>query len=125
MGEPRGLGYWWKHERTAVIIVAVLLLAGLGALLNAAGLVEDRDSSAFLACRHFRNVAADASAGILTDAELRTKLQEVYDDARLSEDRAIVEWGERMLAAVTRGDMDAFSTSVSAFGEACEPHLEE
>lgn len=38
---------------------------------------SEGDASADLACTHFRNVAVDASAGILTDAELRGKLQEV------------------------------------------------
>jgi hypothetical protein len=69
---------------------------------------EDRgprsDNQAFLACTHFRNVMADVDAGILTDVELRKKLQEVNDDARLSDVERVRVASVALLRAMTIGD---------------------
>lgn len=76
------------------------------------------DASADLACTHFRNVAADAGAGILAYDELREKLQEVYDDARYSEEPGIAEGAERMLADATAVS-GTLPDSMRAFADAC------
>ena len=49
------------------------------------------DAPAQLACGHFANVMGDFSKGILTSAEMRTKIQEVYDNASVSANKGIPE----------------------------------
>jgi hypothetical protein len=80
---------------------------------------NDGDASSRLACSHFFNVAGDASAGLLTEAELREKLKEVNDDARVSEVAGVRNAAQAMLAAITSGDADAFTAAVTTMGNAC------
>jgi hypothetical protein len=80
---------------------------------------NDGDASSRLACSHFFNVASDASAGVLTDAELREKLKEVNNDAKVSDVAGVRNAARAMLAAATSGDGDAFTTAVTAMGNAC------
>jgi hypothetical protein len=80
---------------------------------------SEGDASAQLACSHFFNVARDASAGILTEAELREKLKEVNDDARVSDVSGVRNAAQAMLAAATSGDADSFTDAVTAMGDAC------
>lgn len=61
------------------------------------------DASAQLACTHWRNVESDIRAGILTDAEIRTKIQEVYNDAQYSDTPGIAQGAQNLLADVTIG----------------------
>ena len=77
------------------------------------------DASAELGCGHFRNIMGDVSAGILTDAELRTKIKEVYDTAYVSENAGIPDAARAMLAAITADDSNAFVAAVTAFDGAC------
>ncbi|MEX0755000.1 MAG: hypothetical protein WD556_07775 [Actinomycetota bacterium] len=83
------------------------------------GDAEEGDAGANLACTHFRNVSSDYSAGILTLRELREKLIEVYDDAKLSSEPGIASSGRKMLADLTHGDLDAFARSIGSFDRAC------
>lgn len=99
--------------------VAVVVLV-LSACASGGGGSRGPDAGAELACTHFRNVADDAAAGILTTSELRGKLQEVYEDASVSEETGIAAQAQRMLAAITEGDMDRFDSAVTAFSNACE-----
>lgn len=78
------------------------------------------DASAQLACSHFRNVVADESSGVLTDAELRGKLKEVYNDARYSSNAGIPEGAQAMLAAVTQGDPAGLRQGLDDFSTACQ-----
>lgn len=77
------------------------------------------DASSRLACSHFFNVANDATAGVLTVEELREKLKEVNDNAKVSEAPGIRESARAMLAAVTSDDGDGFLEAVEAMGDAC------
>lgn len=77
------------------------------------------DASAELGCGHFRNIMGDVDAGILTDAELRTKFKEVYDTAYVSENPGIAEDARAMLAAITAGDGDPLVAAATAFSAAC------
>ena len=81
--------------------------------------VDPADAGAQLGCDHFRNVMGDASKGLLTDAELRTKIKEVYSDAYISASPDIATTATAMLAADTAGDVGAFTTALKAFGAAC------
>lgn len=55
--------------------------------------------------------------GLLTDAELREKLQEVHDDARVSDVPGIASNARAMLAGATSGSVPA--SAVEGFGDAC------
>ena len=77
------------------------------------------DAGAQLSCDHFRNVASDISKGLLTDAEMRTKIKEVYNDAWISTSPNIASSATAMLSADTAGDATALKTAFSDFGAAC------
>ena len=77
------------------------------------------DASAQLACGHFVNVMGDFSKGILSTAEMRTKIKEVYDNASVSLNKGIPDGATSMLAAVTADDGTAFLTASNAFMAAC------
>lgn len=81
---------------------------------------KEGDAAAQLACDHFRNVAGDASQGILTEAELREKLAEVDDDAQISEVDGVRNAARAMLRAVTQGDSEALSDAVEEMDAACD-----
>jgi hypothetical protein len=70
-----------------------------------------------LACEHFRNIAGDFSAGLLTDSELREKLKEVYDNSIIAGSR-IRRAAQDMLAASTAGDDGALADAVTRMAEA-------
>jgi hypothetical protein len=81
-----------------------------------------RDASAVYACEKFSRAIRDAKAGILTDRELRQRLQEVHEDARLSDPAVapgVKEGAERVLAIVTGGQKGDFTEAVNALVAAC------
>lgn len=81
----------------------------------------EMDASATLACSHFVNVMDDVGAGILTTGEIREKISEVYDNARLAEQPAeLPGTSQRLLAAVTADDGEAFVEEVVAMYDLCE-----
>lgn len=94
--------------------MAVVVLAACG------GDDGEPDASAKLACRDFRNVAADVSAGIVADSELRGKMQIIHENAEVSEEPGIASNATAMLAAATDFDDDELARAVTAFGSACE-----
>lgn len=77
------------------------------------------DAAAQLACGHFRNVANDAGAGILSDTEFRDKIKEVHETASVSDDPDIRLYSQELLAAVTQQDIDRFTTAATGFASAC------
>jgi len=77
------------------------------------------DASARLACGHWYNVRSDITDGVLTVPEMRQKLQEVHDDARVSEHPGIAEGARDMLAAVTADDPESFGDAAGRFNGAC------
>lgn len=102
-------------RRRGLLIVGVLVvLSGCGSAGEGLG-----DASAELACTHFRDVASDAADGLLTNAELRGKLQEVYNDAKYSDSPGIAEGAERMVRDVTQGDTADMKAAIPAFDQAC------
>lgn len=105
--------------RRLLATLVLLTVAGCGGGSGDSAEEDTDDAPAELACAHFRNVAGDASSGLLTDAELREKLKEVHDNARLSDTPEIRQHSEAMLAAVTQGDTESASDAISSFSEAC------
>lgn len=104
-------------RRFVAALTLLVALVGCGGSDSDAN--ESSDAPAEMACMHFRNVAGDASSGLLTDDELRSKLQEVHDDARLADSPEIRQQSEAMLAAVTQGDSQTASEAVQGFSAAC------
>lgn len=110
---------------TKRILGALALLTALGLGIGMASDRPDRgsttssrgDASARLACDHFRQVAADYRDGVLTGDELRIKLQEVHDNARVSDVPGIASNGREMLAGATSGSVP--DSAVRGFGDAC------
>jgi len=103
-----------------VVVVIGLLLWGCSALVGG----DDSGSgsasaSANVACRHYRNVMSDLNAGLLTDAELRSKVQEVYDDANVADEQSIRTAARELLASATAGDPDRFNAARGRMGSAC------
>lgn len=94
----------------------------IGVLLLAAACRADSgpDGGATLACSQFSGVARDAADGLLTDDELRSKIQDVESDASVSDEPGVAESARRMLAAVTPPiDPAAYSGAVDDFVAAC------
>lgn len=78
----------------------------------------EQDAGSRPPCEHFRNVIADAQAGVLTDAELRDKIVDIEDSAAVATaevQRAATE----LLAAVTRGKPRPFVQAVGEMSAAC------
>ena len=117
-----------------MIIAAVIALFVIGIIASAAGgnkgtssgantptvaASPTADAGAQLGCDHFRNVMSDVSAGLLTDAELRTKIKEIYSDAWVSTNDGIAPAAQAMLSADTAGDTNALKTAFTDFSTAC------
>jgi hypothetical protein len=145
------LGTWRFYRRRSVktqIIIATLIVAvsvtagllqpdpsGVASITSPAPALQDEpatvtqaepaqdkgDASAQLACTHFHNIRGDVQAGILTDAELRKKLKEVYNDAWVSETPGVAPAATAMLRAITQGDETEFPSAVANFIAACDP----
>jgi hypothetical protein len=79
------------------------------------------DDSAFLACRSFRDLASQVSDGVLTEREVRDKLREVYDDARISETTGIAQSAKKMLRVITEQGYEApeLAAAVRSMSRAC------
>lgn len=103
----------------AVTIAAALALAGCSSDTPTATASTVADDAANLACTHFRNIMSDISKGLLTDAEIRTKIQQVYDTAQVSTKPGIAPDAQAMLAAATANDGTAFTNAAAAFSDAC------
>ena len=92
-------------------------------LASCSSLAEDPatgDASARLACRDFYGIARDAD--LVTNAELRGRVQDMYDShASVSETPGIAEAARAMLATLTSGDVGAFGDAVSDMDAACGP----
>ncbi len=101
-----------------LLLVVVLVVIAVVGGHDKAGTAK-ADGGAYLACSKAVSVLDDASRGLLTDAELRTKMQGIYADAQVSSDPGIASNAQAMLAALTAGDSDSFTTAASAFVDAC------
>lgn len=114
-----------KKPNRGARITAVIIFSGLCALTGACATGVASGSSASssrndstLACEHFRNIAYDASNGLLTPTELRTKLKQVYSNAAIATP-AVQLAAQRMVAASTSLNYTALGNAVEAMGSAC------
>lgn len=113
-GQPKS---GWKPLLvvTAIVVLVIVLLASFSSSSDDDG----SDASARLACGHFRNVMADVARGVLTDAELRDKLQEIDEDASVSEVSDVRLYASAMLTASTMGDTDVLILATGDMDAAC------
>lgn len=73
-------------------------------------------------CEDWIVIIGEGAKGIKTETEVREGMQKVYETARYSTDADIVDAATRQLAALTAGDIDAFSVASTDFGNACKAH---
>jgi hypothetical protein len=103
------------------IIAVVVLFGGAWIWSAVAGDSDDSllsgDASARMACGHFRNIATDASLGVLAPEELRPKIQEVYRSASVSEFVPVRQAATTMLQQMTAGG--GSTTGIEAMDSAC------
>ena len=104
----------------AILVTLVLSGCGSSSPTASAPAQPKDDILAKSSCEHFRNVASDATKGLLTDAELRVKLKEVYGDAQYATSDGIASGAQEMLSAITSGDSAALSAAITAFDLACK-----
>lgn len=67
-------------------------------------------------------MAHDASQGILSQAEVRAKLQDIYGTARYADTHSIASASEKMLAVITQEGYNSpkLPTAIDDMGHACE-----
>lgn len=100
-------------------LVVLGICAVLGVLISMwgnSGSTPESDSDravgqSSLACDHFRNIMVDVQNGVLTDAEIRGKLQEVEDNASIATDE-VQQAAIGMLAAITQGNTEGLTRAV-------------
>lgn len=111
-----------SNQVLAVIaaVVAIVVIGGAFLAFRALSSNDDSDGSATLACRHYGNVAQDVADGRLTGPELRSKIKQIDETASTSDTPGIASNAERMLAAITAGDLVTFKSAASAFASACD-----
>lgn len=111
----------WSRNNVvgALVLFVVMTSCGWYVIGQSEPQLGEDDAAARAACRHWSNVASDATRGLLTDAELREKIREVYDSGRVSDDSGIALGSERLLASVTSGTVADFAAAADAFGAAC------
>lgn len=97
----------------------LLLLTACGDISSSSDNPTVGDSSARLACRDFYDVAGEAD--LLNDAELRERIQGIWDYAEISETPGIASAARDILQTVTDGDIDGFEVAVGNMQSACEP----
>ena len=105
-------GRFWTIVRRALVIL-MLTLASCGGSDTS----DTPDSS--LACDHFYNVSNDAANGLLTNKEIRSKLQEVHSNASIATP-AVRAAAKEMLAAATAGNTNRLSSATTRMMQACE-----
>jgi hypothetical protein len=101
--------------KNLIVVGALVLAVGCGVACTPP---PSGHEASFLACSHARNIAGDIQSGILTDAELRSKLKEVHDDsAGASYD--VQTAATAMLAAATSGSTGDMGIAMADMNSAC------
>jgi hypothetical protein len=102
-------------------IVALAALCGIGYIWGAVAgdkeAASGNDASARVACREFQALASDAAKGILAPDQLLPATRSIYDAASVSDNVAVRNAAQQMLAAVT-ADQDA-SAQIRLMASAC------
>jgi ribosomal protein S20 len=115
------------------LMVAAMLVVGLhgfafvlgNSSLSAQEEAFKEDIVATDACVHFRNVYRDIADGVLSDAELRTKTQEVNKTASASEVPEIRTAARTLLSTVTTGTTDQAVAAMGNMLSECDKYAEK
>lgn len=107
---------------TALSIAALVATAACGS--DEEPTDDPTDDGAWAACTEFRSAAQDQTDGVLTEEELRERLQKVDTYASIAEDQAVATAAHDLLSALTTHGYNAPETAdaVTALGEACTRH---
>ena len=102
--------------RAAAIAVVSVLAFGCA---STSGTAEQPASAA---CEQFHAVAVDWSDGVLTDDELRARIQRVETAAANGGDSAVASAAREMLSEVTSGTGAGLDGAVRTMSNACDPY---
>lgn len=82
------------------------------------------DSSAEVACNHWANVVGDIRDGVLTGPEVRTKVKEVNESARVSDNERVRTAAQEALRAATQAqDADELGQAFGELNNACQAEV--
>ncbi len=123
-----------RLKKRYLVVIVVVILYIIGSLSGNNNQSTNSSSSAEIskqtttqvdlytkrACRKWYEAISEGSKGTQTTAEIRESIKVVYESAKFSEIPAIVDAATRQLAAITIGDVDAFSLAGVDFGNACK-----
>lgn len=74
-------------------------------------------SASPMACTHWNNIVGDVHSGILTDAELRSKVSEVRDAAT---DPTVEAAATKLLSGITHNNEATITAGANALQAACQ-----
>lgn len=121
--QPEGLfsrvdAFLDKHLWLKVLVLASVVVAGLTLLSqsNLFGGSEESDDYPDRACLHYVNSVQDFNDGILTESEMRARMQEVLTEARGTTAEAPARG---IVAALTQGDTAALGTELANMNRVC------
>jgi hypothetical protein len=103
------------------LILAMFATAIVAACGGEAG--PKRDASAVIACRDFRKTVNDLGAGILNEADLRTRIKQVHENARLVDNSVapgVRDTAQSLLATVTTGTTEDAAKAIKDLQVACD-----
>lgn len=83
---------------------------------------QEIDASATIACRDFRKAIVDVKNGILTDEEFRERIQKVYNNARLADEKIAPDVSDsslKLLQAITSGTTKETTEATTSLEKAC------
>jgi hypothetical protein len=101
-----------SSARICLVAATILLLQGCG-MFN-----SDPDRTE-LACATFWLFTLDMEAGLISEQEIRGRLQEMNHRAAISPDDSVNEAGRRMLAGNTSGNHQETAMGITDMGDAC------
>lgn len=103
-------------RRSLTIAGIALATASLAAGCGSSSSSSSSSNRSVMACDHWNNIRGDVSAGILTDAELRSKISEVRSSAT---NQAVESAATTLLAGITSRDNSDIAAGARALNSAC------
>jgi hypothetical protein len=100
-------------------IIALVVLAGC----SAAEEPRNWDASAHFACRDYSRLAKDLQGGLVNEPEMRTRVQQILENARLADAQKapkVADSAQALLAAVTTGTTQEAVAAMKALTDACD-----
>jgi predicted small secreted protein len=101
--------------RRIVTIASLVLASSLAAACGTAS--GAKSGKSMLACGHWNNIKGDIRSGILTDAEIRSKVSEVRESATSP---AVESAATTLLAGITSNSKSKITAGAEALDSACQ-----